>query len=183
MIPYILFSLLCGTVGDIFLCQFLRLRFYPFTVLISVGVVLALYMALDDPLSIIKGFLFTQILILIGFIDAKTHQIPDWFLIPIFLSGLIQFQPVSSVIGLLTLSLPLLLLAMVSRGGIGGGDVKLMAATGFVLGPVGVTSGAFLAFTLFLILYPLLRHFHKKATYAMAPYISIGCFLAYVLKL
>jgi leader peptidase (prepilin peptidase)/N-methyltransferase len=178
MIFYLLFSLLCGTVTDVLLCRFLQPRFYPFTVLISAGAAIVLCMAFDEPISIIKGLFFAQTLIFIGFIDAKTHQIPNMLLTPVFFTGLIQFQPAASIEGSLAVFIPLLIAAMLSKGGIGGGDVKLMAAVGFLLGPYGVIVGTLIGFTLFLVICPFL--YQKGKAYAMAPYLGIGCFLAYV---
>jgi leader peptidase (prepilin peptidase)/N-methyltransferase len=72
---------------------------------------------------------------------------------------------------------------MLSKGGIGGGDVKLMAAVGFLLGPSGAVGGAFIGFTLFIIVWLLFYRTKQSKAYAMAPYLGIGCFLAYILKL
>jgi leader peptidase (prepilin peptidase) / N-methyltransferase len=182
MVLYILFSLLFGTVADYYLCRCFKPPRYPMTFLLSAAASVALYFVFDNPLWTIKGFLFAQMLIIIGYCDAKTHEIPDWLLIPTALTGLIQFQPIPALQGLFVVFLPLLLVAKLSKGRIGGGDVKLMAANGFVLGPAGAVSGTVIGLTLFLILYPVFYRKKDTKAYAMAPYLGLGCFLAYILK-
>jgi leader peptidase (prepilin peptidase) / N-methyltransferase len=182
MVSYILFSLFCGAATDYCLCRHIKPLLYPWTWLLSLTACIALCFTFDNPVWIIKGFLFAQMLIIIGYSDAKTHEIPDWLLIPTALSGLIQFQLIPSLQGLFVVFLPLLLVAKLSKGRLGGGDVKLMAANGFVLGPAGAVGGTIIGLGVFLILYPIFYRKKETKAYAMAPYLGIGCFLAYVLK-
>ena len=64
--------------------------------------------------------------------------------------------------------------------GIGGGDVKLAAATGFVLGAAANTIGTLTGILLFLIVYLIAFRKGKRKSYAMAPWLGTGCFFAYV---
>lgn len=80
--------------------------------------------------------LLCYLLILAGAADIATHEIPDAFHLLIAMAGLIGFQPVSALAGFLVVPLPFLAAAL-KTGKIGGGDVKLMAASGFALGVSG----------------------------------------------
>lgn len=84
--------------------------------------------------------LLVSLLLLIAFIDFRTMLIPNWTVLFILGAGLV-FGFVSpgipwleKIIGLLLVGGILLLIALLSRGGLGGGDIKLMAAVGFFLG-------------------------------------------------
>ena len=68
---------------------------------------------------------------------VRNREIPNLIPILLFLCGLIGFRPAASAAGLLLVGGPFLLAAvLIKRDGfaIGGGDVKLMGACGFVLG-------------------------------------------------
>lgn len=71
--------------------------------------------------------------------DFKKRIIPDWTWIAIFLAGIVSAFLLSApalherITGFLLPGLCLLILAM-KYGGVGGGDIKLMAAMGFTFG-------------------------------------------------
>lgn len=79
-------------------------------------------------------------------IDWRTMEIPDSMWITVFVGGIITYIDelvaegfdlhclLERVIGIFAASGVLFLLAVVSKGGMGGGDIKLMAACGFLLG-------------------------------------------------
>jgi leader peptidase (prepilin peptidase)/N-methyltransferase len=81
-----------------------------------------------------------SVLLFIALVDYKTMLIPDWIVLLILAGGIILafFQPdvswLERVSGMLSAGLILFLIAFFSKGGLGGGDVKLMAAAGFLLG-------------------------------------------------
>ncbi|WP_400242647.1 A24 family peptidase [Niallia sp. JL1B1071] len=76
----------------------------------------------------------------------------------------------------------LLFLAVISKGGMGGGDIKLFTVIGFVLGPKLVLLAFFLA-SLFGavigIIGMLLKHFKKREPIPFGPYIVLGTLIAY----
>ena len=80
------------------------------------------------------------LLIFITFVDIDAQIIPPIFNLLIFLLGIPAiwlFPEVTlpqRIIGIISISVPLLLIVMVVPGGFGGGDIKLMAAAGFFLG-------------------------------------------------
>ena len=157
---------------------------FPTAMLLIAAACIALLVAFDDPLIIAKGLLFASMAVLVSFYDGLTHNIPNLLLLPFAAIGLINFNPAMAFTGLLAAFLPFLLVFMLTKGGIGGGDVKLMAAIGFVLGPIPTVSGALLGLTAFLPYGLVCRlHKHKSISYAMAPWLSSGCFFAYLFSL
>lgn len=136
------------------------------------------------------GFSFTTLrcvllcyfLMLAGAADFATCEIPDIFHLLIVLAGLIGFRPLPALLGLLLVPLPFLAAAL-KTGKIGGGDVKLMAASGFAL---GVSDGFRMMFwgLLTALLWNLVVKKDKKCislgkrSVPLAPFLAFGCFVA-----
>lgn len=143
----------------------------------------ALLVICDNPFVIAKGLLFAATAILISFFDGLTHEIPNLLLLPVIAVGMIDFDPVTAFAGFLVTILPFLLISVLTKGGIGGGDIKLMAVTGFSLGPLPAVCGALLGLLAFMPFSAVCRyHKHKSSSYALAPWLCSGCFLAYLLN-
>lgn len=88
----------------------------------------------DSMILVIKGFLLSEMLLIASYYDIRTRIIPDWIHVLILIVGLIEFDPVKSLVGLVVAPLPFLIMALAKEGSIGGGDIKLIGAMGFVLG-------------------------------------------------
>lgn len=77
---------------------------------------------------------------MVALIDWDTQMIYDRFHIMILILAVFDFllYPergiVTRLIGALIISVPMLILALVIPGAFGGGDIKLMAASGLLLG-------------------------------------------------
>ena len=109
-------------------------------------------------------FVVMLILLAIAVIDLKTREIPDKLIIALipFAIAAIWAQPeislLSRLIGFFAVSLPMLLLALAIKGAFGGGDIKLMAVCGFLLGWQNTVFAFFIAlllgggFAMYLIL-------------------------------
>lgn len=132
-----------------------------------------------------QGGLFIILLLTASVFDIRKRMIPDTVCLLIALTGLIGFQPVK-LFGILT-ALPLLLAAFV-WGGMGGGDIKLMTASGIVLGfqrglaamVIGLT-----ALLLFYFIYSIiqrLRGRERQKAFPLAPFLSVGCIAAYFMN-
>lgn len=154
---------------------------FPVTTLISLVSYFLLSTSFHNTVSIIKGIIFIQLLFCAAYHDAKTHEIPPAIPLLILLDGLIQLHLPQAAIGFFLVSVPLLFLSKITGGGAGGGDIKLMAACGFVLEPAAIIIAAMLSSLFFLIIYLLLYPKKQNAMYAMAPYIGVGCFFAYLM--
>ena len=91
---------------------------------------------------------FFSALSLAAVMDMRTRTIPDWLVVLVALTSMLPpGQP--NLLGVLA-GLPLLL-AGITIGGIGGGDVKLMGACGLVLGASQALTGLFLALCLLVL--------------------------------
>jgi leader peptidase (prepilin peptidase)/N-methyltransferase len=126
-------------------------------------------------------------LIVIALVDASIQEIPDSMNLVIFLCGIIaiwgwpEIGIVPRLIGILCISLPLFLLSLLIDGAFGMGDVKLMAAAGFLLG----WQHTLLAFFIALILggvygmsLLVLRKKGRKDHFAFGPALAVGIFAA-----
>jgi len=97
-------------------------------------------------------WVFLTVLVSVSVVDVLHRIIPD----QILLTGVILGLPlvlltsvnhlISGVIGFFAAGLLFLVIAVVSRGGMGGGDVKLSAVMGFFLGWQGVLVALFISF-------------------------------------
>lgn len=141
-------------------------------------------LAFDDLLMIVKGFLFTEVLIIAGYMDIKTRTIPDWIHVLIILIGLIQVDIISSILGLILVPIPFLIMALVKEGSIGGGDIKLMGACGFFLGLTDGLIGSIIG----LIIAVVVNGIHCKTTktnknisFPLGPYLGFGSFLMIII--
>ena len=84
--------------------------------------------------------LFLVMLVLIAVVDWKTMLIPDAFSVTVFGIGLLSAATGSGpafsdrLIGMAVVSVPMILITLAIPGAFGGGDIKLMAASGMMLG-------------------------------------------------
>lgn len=124
-------------------------------------------------------------LIVLSVIDFKTYEIPFGINVFILVLGLIRTVSdrvdwLDHVIGLLAVSVPLGIILLVSKGrAIGGGDVKLMAAAGLLLGWEKIL----LALIIGCIAGSIIHIIRMKAAgadrvLAMGPYLALGIFIS-----
>lgn len=129
-------------------------------------------------LALMQTVLFVALLLAAAWIDYREHIIPDILNLGIALSALLCFRP-ANLWGLLA-AVPFLAAAMGGR--MGGGDVKMVAACGLVLGfwdaMFGCIIGLFLMLCFCLVLPGGLR---RKEARPMAPFLSAGFLAAYFL--
>ena len=91
-------------------------------------------------LTAIQIYAVTMILLAIAVIDFNTTEIPDSLIIALISLAIVSIwlQPdislLSRIIGFFSIALPMLLLTLVIPGAFGGGDIKLIAVCGFLLG-------------------------------------------------
>ena len=92
-----------------------------------------------------------------------------------------EYRITDRLTGMLAVSVPMLLLTLLIPGGFGGGDIKLMAASGFFLG----TSSILCAITLAIIagsVYGIVmlknRKRNRKNQFAFGPVLAIGLSIA-----
>lgn len=86
------------------------------------------------------SFLFYCILWLILKIDWKTMIIPNECIVLLFLFSivtsvlLLEITWIDRILGFFIVSVPMCIISVLTKGSIGGGDIKLMAVTGIFLG-------------------------------------------------
>lgn len=124
-------------------------------------------------------------LVYAGAVDIRTLEIPVRVNIYIALLGLINLffnrgNYLSCILGAVSVSGLFLIIYFATKGrGIGGGDIKLMAAAGLLLGIgkilIAALAGAVLcaAVQLFFI-----KNKEKGRVFAFGPYLCIGIFIA-----
>lgn len=135
---------------------------------------------------IIKGVLFGLLLLSAAVWDMRNREIPNLIPALLLLCGLIGFRPAASAAGLFLIGGPFLLAAvLIKRDGfaIGGGDVKLMGACGFVLGVWPGLIQAVLSLSLVVLVGLVVCHVQKQPLSAvhlpLAPFFCLGGVAAY----
>lgn len=139
-------------------------------------------LAIVQLLAAAQAVFFLALLCAASVSDLRRRIIPDTLNLAIAATSLLCFSA-SNLWGI-TVAVPFLL-AAVFCGGMGGGDIKLMAACGLVLGlPKGL-----LATVVGLALLLLCAAAHRiickvwgreaEKAFPLAPFLSAGCVLAY----
>lgn len=131
-------------------------------------------------------------------VDARTHRLPNRIVLPtlaclVVLAGIDALDTgqsrdlVRAVLGMLILGGFYAVLRGISRAGMGGGDVKLAAVIGLVLGWHGWTSlaigaaSAFVLGALYALVLILLRRADGATRIAFGPWMIAGALLGIVL--
>jgi leader peptidase (prepilin peptidase)/N-methyltransferase len=160
---------------------------YPAVELLTGGLFLVTYLHYGPSLDMIAAMLFSAFMVAITFIDLDHQIILDGMLALLAASGL-GLQLVTGAVGFWSMWLGalvggglLLILAIVSQGGMGGGDVKFAAALGFWLGWPGILLGLFIGFVAggavsLLLLVSGLRG--RKDFIPFGPFIALGAWIA-----
>lgn len=141
--------------------------------------------------GIASAVLFSCLLLVALVWDIRKRIIPDTICITIAVLGLLTFHP-AKLLGAL-LGLPFLIAALVKEDGMGGGDVKLAAASGFVLGLPTACAGTIMGLSVLLLWYIAVRVVCRAKKIAtplelqtaipLVPFLSIGFIGAILLGL
>ncbi|MEG2181658.1 MAG: prepilin peptidase [Oscillospiraceae bacterium] len=122
-------------------------------------------------------------IIAIAFIDADTMEIPNGLIL--FLAAVAAFFPfldtgvslTSRLIGFVCISLPMFLLTMLIPGCFGGGDIKLIAVSGFILGWEMTLLASFVAILLgggYAVYLLAAKKAVRKTQFAFGPFLCAG---------
>lgn len=141
--------------------------------------------------SVLRAGIFFVLLLIASITDLRERTIPDWVCILLAGLGLIPFSPAR--LGGILVALPLLIAAMGREGCMGGGDIKLTAAVGPVLGFVPAMVGLILGLIAAVFFYVGACIVHKvrkerapaarDSTLPLAPFLSAGFFTAYLIQI
>ncbi|KUK54677.1 MAG: Type 4 prepilin-like proteins leader peptide-processing enzyme PilD [Desulfotomaculum sp. 46_296] len=113
---------------------------YPLVELLTGFLFIALYCSLGLNLLLLKYLLLACFLVAISFIDLEHYIIPNKLVIALLGSGIVmglltrEHSLVSVLLGMFVPFAALMALALISNGGMGGGDIKLAGVTGLFLG-------------------------------------------------
>lgn len=139
----------------------------------------------DSLLCCVLYCMLGSALLALSVIDFRTYEIPVGFNLFVGLLGVARIVTdyenwLQYVIGGVSVSLFLLLLFVLSNGrAIGGGDVKLMAACGLLLGWKSIILAFCIGCLLGGIIHPIrMKIAGEGRVLAMGPYLSIGVMIA-----
>lgn len=161
---------------------------YPVMELIT-GILYALtYAQLGMQVELVAGILLVSLLVIITVSDLAYMIIPDkvllFFLVCIVI--LRVFEPLDPWWDALLAAAVgfgiLYLLAVVSKGGMGGGDIKLFFVLGLFLGTKATLMTLFLASVIgaiFGLIQILIQGYEKRRPIPFGPFIAIGAIIAY----
>ena len=159
---------------------------YPAVELLTGLLFIVLYAHFGLNLLLVKYLILICFLMVISFIDLKHYLIPDQLILLMLGTGILlnfftRELPISSILwGVLVPAGMLFLLAVLSKGGMGGGDIKLAGAAGLFLGwpqsLLALLLASFLGsiFGLTLLIFRLKK---RKDPLPFAPFLSGGIVL------
>ncbi|MCA0147428.1 prepilin peptidase [Rossellomorea vietnamensis] len=162
---------------------------YPFMEALNAGLFVLAYIEFGLRWELIVAWTLISLFIIITVSDLKYMVIPDKILL--FFSALFLverlFIPLTpwwdSLIGAAVGFGLLLLIAVVSKGGMGGGDIKIYALIGFVVG-LKVMILSFMLATFFGAVFGLIaltfKLIERGKPIPFGPFIALGTILAYL---
>ncbi|MEA5095470.1 MAG: prepilin peptidase [Sedimentibacter saalensis] len=175
-------------------CRYCRTNIsaqYPLVESLNAFLYIIMYFRFGFGIDFIFYSLVSSVLAAITFIDLKEMIIPDSLVLSIlvlsvihktvnyFLYG-ISPELISSFLGLLVAGGLFTAIVLISRGGMGGGDVTLMGALGFVLGFKNILLNIFVSFVLGAIISIVLlaaKIKTRKDPIPFGPFIVLGFFI------
>ena len=138
-------------------------------------------------LAALTVFVFLCMLTVVALVDIDTMEIPNGFVLVILLIGLVSIRTMPGIslterlVGIVSVSVPLLLITVAVPGAFGGGDIKLMGACGILLGWKSSLISLFLAVLtggLYGIYLLAARKKGRKEHFAFGPFLCLGMLTA-----
>ena len=141
-----------------------------------------------SPVMALQAVLFLFLLAAVSVCDIKSREIPDSLQAAIALLSLLHFSP-WDLAGALT-ALPYLLVALAWKepGGIGGGDIKLAASMGTVLGLPASLAASVMGLSAFTVYGLICSCAGRPAgrpgrtAHPAGPFLAAGAAVAYFMK-
>lgn len=164
---------------------------YPLIEILNGLIYILIFIKFEYSLNFIFHCILGSLLIIIGVIDYKHTIIPNGliifglstgliyrFVLPLFLRTEVLW--LDSIFGLLIGGGFFLLVAIVSKGNMGGGDIKLLGMLGFFLGVKKTMMIIFLSFfigALFTLPLLILKKKGRKEMIPFGPFIALSAFI------
>ena len=171
-------------------------RRYPLTEALTGLVFLLCFYVFGAGFRSVPACLFASALITAAWIDWDFTYIPDGISLFILLAGLLSVIPLPAY-GLLTrfswkslgdhivaavlIGSALFIVSRLTGGGIGGGDIKLLAASGFYLGlPRGLLAlfGGYVLAAAWVVPALIRGKIHRRSSIPMAPFFAVSLILS-----
>jgi len=160
---------------------------YPLVELLTAASYILIYIKWGFSIESIIGWLFSALLIVGAFTDIEEGVIPDMVTYPGIIMGLgLSFYSIgikSSAIGLILFAGIFFLAALLSKGGMGGGDIKLAAVIGTFLGAPGSIITLFLsslAGGLWAVFLLLRGKANRKTAIKYGPFLALAAWLVWM---
>lgn len=181
ILGYIIYNRKCKYCGE-------KISFQnPLVELITAVVFLLLYNQFNLSLYFIEYAFLSSLLIAITFIDLERQEIPDELIVIGLIAGLlfniydIKANMINGILGFLLGGGVFLIIAMITQGAMGGGDIKLMAVLGLFMGwrlIIAITLISFIlgAFVSIILIAAKLKN--KKDYIPFGPFIAIAAVTA-----
>lgn len=148
----------------------------------------------EDLLKSTVIFLLALILTVIAYVDIKTYTIPDRLTLCMLAIAVITFLPVfdftgddirSRAAGIFAASLPMIVVNLIAGDCFGGGDIKLIAACGLMLGTGRIIETLMISLVAAGVYAAVLLITHKKTCrqyFAFGPFISFGVMIVVLMQ-
>lgn|GEM_PF-1730062 len=171
------------------LIKCLNLKKWPILWLVCIPSMFGL-LFINNPLIIIKIGVFVGALLFVAYYDYQTKTIPrfiHWIILITGFIGVDLFWIINQGIpGMLLLPLPVIAVYLYQKKkeptkNIGIGDIKLIAACGFVVGMDNGLFGLFIGLALAL-LWCLIKRIDKSSSFPFAPFLCLGFTISYALN-
>ena len=158
---------------------------YFFTELVGGLLALLMFWHYGADKSAVLALMIVMILLAVSLLDADTLKIPNRLVLAFAVTAAVSYWVFlgpdlkSRIIGIFAVALPMLLAVCIRRDCFGGGDIKLMAVAGFLLGWHGVLLAAFIA-VICGGAAVLAGHLKRQRPEKMAfgPWLCLGIFIA-----
>lgn len=134
--------------------------------------------------------IFFVLLTIVSISDLYKMKIPNQLCIAIFVLGIISIFFIKEIsiwdrfLGAVAISVPMIVIAMITKRSFGGGDIKLMAAAGVFLGAELIIVGAVLGLLMtgsYIIISFITKNRGIKSGLALGPCFSIGMIISCML--
>ncbi len=136
----------------------------------------------------LTAFLYLAILTAVAQIDRDTRLIYDRFHVGTALLGVAsqvlfpEHSLTDRLVGTLAVALPMLALTVLVKGAFGGGDIKLMAVSGFLLGTRAIITAMFVGILtggVYAIVMLLRKRLGRRDSFAFGPFLAFGLGLSF----
>jgi leader peptidase (prepilin peptidase) / N-methyltransferase len=160
---------------------------YPLVEFITGLLFVLTYFVYGYTWSTLIGIILASVLLIITLIDIDTMEIYDTFQVILFILALAfitqsELPLGDHLIGFFIISVPFYIIAIITNG-MGGGDIKLIAMGGLLLGWKATLVAFFIASItggIVAILLVLLKQQGRKSLIAFGPYLCLGIYIAFL---